>query len=129
MTEYYEDEEEKKPTLQERTADLVAKFGGSWAFIISFFIFIGVWIGVNLYARLDTYPYILLNLILSCVAALQAPIIMMSQNRQEQKDRKRAKHGYYITIELKKEIDKLQRKMNVLIKELEETQEELRDED
>ena len=85
------------PTLGERWADKVAEFGGSWTFIILFMIMMIVWIGLNswvlFFQPFDPYPYIFLNLVLSCIAALQAPIIMMSQNRQEAKDRIRAEKG------------------------------------
>src|SRR5437868_2904664 len=85
-------------TVGERVADLVARFGGSWTFIISFGVFLLLWAGVNtawiLTAPPDPYPYIFLNLILSCIAALQAPVIMMSQNRQAVKDRLQADQDY-----------------------------------
>lgn len=85
-------------TVGQKVADKVAAFGGSWKFIILFGVFILLWIMANIYLLLnkgfDPYPFILLNLILSCLAALQAPVIMMSQNRQEEKDRERAKKDY-----------------------------------
>src|SRR5258706_7782844 len=84
-------------TVGERVADMVARFGGSWTFIIIFFTFLLGWMGVNaawlLAAPPDPYPYIFLNLILSCIAALQAPVIMMSQNRQATKDRPPGRPG------------------------------------
>ncbi|MHC0448384.1 DUF1003 domain-containing protein [Flavobacterium sp. 3-218] len=102
-----EDEEETR-SLGQKVADKVADFGGSWTFIISFVIFISIWIVSNVYIFLnkgfDPYPFILLNLILSCVAALQAPVIMMSQNRQEEKDRNRAKKDYMINLKSELEI-------------------------
>ena len=85
-------------TFGQKIADKVASFGGSWTFIISFGFFILIWVIVNVYwlvnKGFDPYPFILLNLILSCLAALQAPVIMMSQNRQEEKDRERSKKDY-----------------------------------
>ncbi|WP_396144699.1 DUF1003 domain-containing protein [Flavobacterium sp.] len=100
-------------------ADKVAAFGGSWTFIISFFIFIVIWIASNVYLLMnkgfDPYPFILLNLILSCLAALQAPVIMMSQNRQEEKDRERAKKDYMINLKSELEIRMLDEKLDHLI--------------
>ncbi len=113
-----EDEQEIR-TLGQKVADKVADFGGSWTFIISFVIFISVWIGANVYIFLnkgfDPYPFILLNLILSCVAALQAPVIMMSQNRQEEKDRNRAKKDYMINLKSELEIRLIHDKIDHLI--------------
>ncbi len=106
-------------TLGQIVADKVAAFGGSWTFIISFFVFISVWIGSNVFILLnkgfDPYPFILLNLILSCIAALQAPVIMMSQNRQEEKDRERAKKDYMINLKSELEIRMLDEKLDHLI--------------
>lgn len=89
-------------SLGERVADKMADFAGSWTFIISFAVILIIWIIFNsiefLYHPFDPYPYILLNLVLSCLAALQAPVIMMSQNRQEAKDRIRAEHDYEINL-------------------------------
>lgn len=100
-------------------ADKVAAFGGSWTFIIAFFIFISIWIGSNVFIftnkEFDPYPFILLNLILSCVAAQQAPVIMMSQNRQEEKDRERAKKDYMINLKSELEIRMLDDKMDHLV--------------
>lgn len=100
-------------------ADKVASFGGSWTFIISFFVFITIWIGSNVILFLDKgfdpYPFILLNLILSCLAALQAPVIMMSQNRQEEKDRERSKKDYVINLKSELEIRMLDDKIDHLI--------------
>jgi uncharacterized membrane protein len=112
-------EEEKKPTYAQKLADGVARFGGSWTFIISFGIFIAIWIIANAYLFLrfafDPFPFILLNLILSCIAAIQAPIIMMSQNRQEEKDRERAKQDYMINLKAELEIRLLHDKIDHLI--------------
>ena len=106
-------------TLGQRLADKVATFGGSWSFIVTFLLFMGVWIGANVFLLVskafDPYPFILLNLILSCIAALQAPIIMMSQNRQEEKDRERAKKDYMINLKSELEIRLLHEKIDHLI--------------
>jgi uncharacterized membrane protein len=114
--------EKDKRTFGERLADSVAKFGGSWTFILSFTSFLVIWIIINVYflneKGFDPYPFILLNLILSCVAALQAPIIMMSQNRQEQKDRHRAKKDFIVNKKSELEIRNLQDKMELQQKEL-----------
>ena len=100
-------------------ADKVAAFGGSWTFIIAFFVFISIWISSNVIIftnkEFDPYPFILLNLILSCVAALQAPVIMMSQNRQEEKDRERAKKDYMINLKSELEIRMLDDKIDHLV--------------
>lgn len=107
------------PSVGERVADKVAEFGGSWTFIISFVIFLLVWIMLNIYwlnnKGFDPYPFILLNLILSCVAALQAPVIMMSQNRQEDKDRERARNDYMVNLKAELEIRELHEKIDHLI--------------
>lgn len=113
------EEEDQKFTLGERIADKVASFGGSWTFIILFMIFIIIWIFLNTFWLLnkgfDPYPFILLNLLLSCIAALQAPVIMMSQNRQEDKDRQRAKKDYMINLKAELEIRSLQEKIDHFI--------------
>ncbi len=109
---------EEKLTYGQRVADRIASFGGSWTFIISFFIVLFTWIGLNLYffsQPFDPFPFILLNLILSCLAALQAPVIMMSQNRQEEKDRERSKHDYQVNLKAELEIRMLHEKMDHLI--------------
>jgi uncharacterized membrane protein len=93
--------EKEKYTLGQRAADVIAKFAGSWAFIFSFTGVLVLWMIVNtlLAAKaFDPYPFILLNLVLSCVAAIQAPLIMMSQNRQEEKDRRRAENDYKVNL-------------------------------
>jgi uncharacterized membrane protein len=103
----------------QKMADHVARFGGSWIFIMSFGFFLVVWIVFNtaylLNKRFDPYPFILLNLILSCIAALQAPIIMMSQNRREEKDRERSKLDYMINLKSELEIRTLHEKIDHLI--------------
>lgn len=111
----------KKTSLGDRIADKVASFGGSWTFIIIFFIVLIVWMGVNaLLLRdkgFDPYPFILLNLLLSCIAAIQAPIIMMSQNRQEAKDRVRGEHDYKINLKAELEVRLLHEKMDHVLQE------------
>lgn len=113
-----EDEIELR-TYGQIVADKVADFGGSWKFIILFGVFILIWICVNIYfltnKGFDPYPFILLNLILSCLAALQAPVIMMSQNRQEEKDRERGKKDYMINLKSELEIRMLHEKLDHLI--------------
>jgi len=107
-------------TFGERVADKVAEFGGSWRFIISFMVFLMVWIVINALVALrqpfDPYPFILLNLILSCLAALQAPIIMMSQNRQEAKDRLRAENDYRVNLKAELEIRHVIAELDQLVK-------------
>jgi len=106
-------------TAGQRIADKVASFGGSWTFIISFGIFLLLWISLNVFwfanKGFDPYPFILLNLILSSLAAIQAPVIMMSQNRQEEKDRERAKKDYMINLKSELEIRILHEKLDHLI--------------
>ena len=105
----------------QKISDKVAKFGGSWAFIISFFVILILWILFNVTAKngleFDPYPFILMNLILSCIAALQAPIIMMSQNRVEEKDRKRGENDYLINLKAELEIRSLNQKLDLLLQE------------
>jgi uncharacterized membrane protein len=119
LADAIEDENNSDATLGQRVADKVATFGGSWTFIISFIVFLLLWIGFNAFILLnkgfDPYPFILLNLILSCLAALQAPVIMMSQNRQEEKDRERAKKDYMINLKAELEIKLLHEKMDRLL--------------
>ncbi len=102
----------------DRLADKVADFGGSWAFIITFFTVLAVWIALNIWwftsKPFDPYPFILLNLVLSCIAAIQAPVIMMSQNRKEDKDRQRAQNDYLINLKAELEIKNLQTNMKNL---------------
>jgi CRP/FNR family cyclic AMP-dependent transcriptional regulator len=109
---------DKKMTFGERIADMVARFGGSWTFIIVFGVFLLAWMGVNtaflLAAPPDPFPYIFLNLILSCLAALQAPVIMMSQNRQASKDRLQADQDYRVNIKAEFAIQQLHRKIDEL---------------
>ena len=106
-------------SVSQKLADKVAQFGGSWKFIITFMLCMLVWISINTILLVtkpfDPYPFILLNLILSCVAALQAPVIMMSQNRKEEKDRKRAENDYLINLKAEIEIRNLHKKIDLLM--------------
>ncbi|PWN60891.1 DUF1003 domain-containing protein [Chryseobacterium viscerum] len=119
LSENIQDEIEAKISFSQKLADKVASFGGSWTFILAFFSFILVWIAANIWflavRSFDPYPFILLNLILSCLAAIQAPIIMMSQNRLEQKDRIRAEHDYKINLKAELEIQLLSEKIDHLL--------------
>lgn len=119
LSENIQNEIEDELTFGQRIADKVAAFGGSWTFIITFFSFILIWIFINIWflatRPFDPYPFILLNLILSCLAAIQAPIIMMSQNRQEQKDRQRGEHDYKINLKAELEIKLLSEKIDHLL--------------
>ena len=111
-------EEKAKYTLGQRAADAIAKFAGSWAFIFSFTGVLVLWMVINtvLAARaFDPYPFILLNLVLSCVAAIQAPLIMMSQNRQEEKDRRRAENDYKVNLKTEIMIEDLYDKVNAIL--------------
>ena len=102
-------------------SDKVAQFGGSWAFILSFLFLLMGWIWYNSASepaqQFDPYPFILMNLILSCIAALQAPIIMMSQNRQEEKDRLRAQNDYMINLKAELEVRSLHQKVDLLLED------------
>ena len=113
----------EKYTLGQRAADTIAKFAGSWAFIFSFTGVLVLWMVVNVILAakaFDPYPFILLNLVLSCVAAIQAPLIMMSQNRQEEKDRLRAENDYNVNLKTEILIEDLYDKVNaILAKQLE----------
>jgi len=110
---------DRQLTFGERTADSVAEFGGSWRFIIAFGCIILIWLVINSIALLrqpfDPYPYILLNLVLSCLAAIQAPIIMMSQNRQEARDRLQSENDYKVNLKAELEIRHLNAKMDQLL--------------
>ncbi len=118
LTQILKSSQEEQPTLGEKMADSVASFGGSWQFIITFFSLLFVWMGINVFLLsekpFDPYPFILLNLILSCIAAIQAPIIMMSQNRKEAKDRQRAQNDYLINLKAEMEIKNIQANMKKL---------------
>jgi len=119
LTDKLDGEEILPMTFGQRIADKVASFGGSWTFIIMFAVFLFLWICVNVYwlgnRGFDPYPFILLNLILSSLAAIQAPVIMMSQNRQEEKDRDRGKKDYMINLKSELEIRMLHEKIDHLI--------------
>lgn len=108
-------------TRGQSISDKVARFGGSWSFIIFFTILLTVWIVFNTIAppgeSFDPYPFILMNLVLSAIAALQAPIIMMSQNRQEEKDRKRSENDYLINLKSELEVRSLHQKTDLLLEQ------------
>ncbi|MGA9755155.1 MAG: DUF1003 domain-containing protein [Desulfobaccales bacterium] len=110
---------ESSLTLGERWADRLADFGGSWTFISIFMTVLIIWMAINTWILLerpfDPYPYILLNLVLSCLAAIQAPVILMSQNRQEARDRLQSEHDYQINIKAEIEIRKLHEKLDHLL--------------
>ena len=108
----------EKYTLGQRAADAIAKFAGSWAFIFSFTGVLLLWMVVNTILAADAFdpfPFILLNLVLSCVAAIQAPLIMMSQNRQEEKDRRRAENDYKVNLKTEIMIEDLYDKVNAIL--------------
>lgn len=120
----------EKLTFGQKAADSVARFAGSWAFIFSFIAVMVIWMVANIILAtkaFDAYPFILLNLVLSCVAAIQAPLIMMSQNRQEAKDRKRAENDYrvnlkseFVIAELYKKIEQISESQKKILKVIEE---------
>ncbi len=113
-----DDEFNEKRSFGERLSDGLASFGGSWAFLISFAVVLVVWMLINIAegpGAFDAYPFILLNLVLSCLAAIQAPIIMMSQKRQEQKDRARSSNDYQVNLKAELEIRHLHEKIDHLI--------------
>ncbi len=116
LSDKIDGDDQQNLTFGQKIADKVASFGGSWTFIIAFGVFIFLWICLNIFwlvnKGFDPYPFILLNLILSCLAALQAPVIMMSQNRQEEKDRDRAKKDYMINLKSELEIRTLHEKVD-----------------
>ena len=108
----------EKNTFGQRAADKLAKGAGSWGFIIVFFIILLIWISMNavlLTKPFDPYPFILMNLILSCLAAIQAPVIMMSQNRQEEKDRLRAKNDYKVNLKAEIIIEDIHQKLDAIM--------------
>lgn len=112
------EKEKEKYTLGQRAADTIAKFAGSWAFIFSFTGGLILWMVINMILAskaFDAYPFILLNLVLSCVAAIQAPLIMMSQNRQEEKDRRRAENDYKVNLKTEIMIEDLHDKVNAIL--------------
>ena len=108
-------EKDKPDTVGQRAADRIAKFAGSWGFILSFIAVLAGWMTCNILMAtkaFDPYPFILLNLVLSCVAAIQAPLIMMSQNRQEEKDRRREENDYKVNLKTEIMIEDLHDKLN-----------------
>ena len=110
--------ENDRLTLGQRAADTIARFAGSWAFIFTFTSVLIAWMVVNVILAVkafDPYPFILLNLVLSCVAAIQAPLIMMSQNRQEEKDRRRAENDYKVNLKTEIMIEDLYDKLNAVL--------------
>ena len=110
--------DDEKITFGQKAADAVASFAGSWAFIFSFVAIMVVWMVLNILLAtnaFDAYPFILLNLVLSCIAAIQAPLIMMSQNRQEAKDRRRALNDYKINLKNELIIDDLYKKIDLIL--------------
>ena len=119
LSKYVDAEFEQQWTFGERLADHIASFGGSWLFLICFGIFLILWIIMNTLVLVlrppDPYPFILLNLVLSCLAAIQAPVIMMSQNRQEAKDRLRSQHDYQVNLKAELEIRHLNDKVDHLL--------------
>ena len=120
--------EKEKDTLGQRAADAIAKFAGSWAFIFSFVGVLVLWMTVNVLlaaGAFDPYPFILLNLVLSCVAAIQAPLIMMSQNRQEEKDRRRAENDYKVNLKTEIMIEDLYDKVTAILKKQTELEKQL----
>ena len=118
----------EKYTLGQRAADTIAKFAGSWAFIFSFTGVLVLWMVFNVILAtkaFDPYPFILLNLVLSCVAAIQAPLIMMSQNRQEEKDRRRAENDYKVNLKTEIMIEDLYDKVSAILAKLLEMEKQL----
>jgi uncharacterized membrane protein len=107
-------------TSGQKSADTITKWAGSWTFIILFFVFLGIWMATNgifvlKYIQgdlIDPYPFILLNLALSCLAAVQAPIILMSQNRENQRDRQRVQYDYAVNRKAEREIEEIQKQLN-----------------
>lgn len=109
---------DKKITFGQRASDKLAEFAGSWFFIIAFTLFLLIWVLINVYLLknpFDPYPFIMLNLVLSCVAAIQAPLIMMSQKRQEQKDRDRAENDFKVNLKCEIILENLHRKLDELL--------------
>jgi uncharacterized membrane protein len=112
--------EDKNPPFSGKVADKVASFGGSWKFIMLFVFFMIVWMFINVYLLqkpFDPFPFILLNLFLSFIAAVQAPVIMMSQNRKEEKDRQRAVNDYLVNLKSEIELRNLHQKIDLLMSE------------
>ncbi len=113
--------DKRKLTLGQKSADFLTKWAGSWTFILGFFVFLALWMFANVLMwinRWDPYPFILLNLVLSCLAAIQAPIILMSQNRTIQRDRLKAENDYRINRKSEKEIQAVKRQLDRIEKKL-----------
>ena len=122
----------KKITFGQRASDKLAEFAGSWFFIIAFTLFLLIWVLINVYFLknpFDPYPFIMLNLVLSCVAAIQAPLIMMSQNRQEEKDRRRAENDYKVNLKTEIMIEDLYDKVNAILEKQSALEKELQAKD
>ena len=120
----------QKDTLGQRAADRIARFAGSWGFIFTFVAVLLAWMAGNVLlaaGAFDPYPFILLNLVLSCVAAIQAPLIMMSQNRQEEKDRRRAENDYKVNLKTEIMIEDLYDKVTAILARQEALEQALRD--
>ena len=117
ISENTEKETKKLYSFGQRAADKIAKFAGSWTFIFSFVGVLVAWMFINIIMvnAFDPYPFILFNLVLSCVAAIQAPLIMMSQNRQEEKDRRRAENDYKVNLKTEIMIEDLHNKVNSIL--------------
>ena len=112
---------QNKRTFGQKAADILAEYAGSWGFIIGFSVFLVAWMALNVYGWLghwDPYPFILLNLVLSCLAAIQAPIILMSQNRQSQKDRLKAEYDYLVNRRAEREVQEILKRLNSLERHL-----------
>jgi uncharacterized membrane protein len=110
-----------KLSFGQRAADILSRSAGSWTFIIGFFVFLIFWMMVNVYAWINTwdpYPFILLNLVLSCLAAIQAPVILMSQNRQAEKDRLKVGYDYKVNRKTEKEVGEIVKQLNRIEKKL-----------
>ncbi len=121
-------EAERKRTFGQKASDAVAKFAGSWAFIFSFIAVMIIWMALNIFMgakAFDAYPFILLNLVLSCIAAVQAPLIMMSQNRQEAKDRQRAENDYKVNLKNELIIDDIHKKLDRILENQEKLKKEI----
>ena len=124
--------ENPKPTFGQKAADAIAKFAGSWAFIFSFTGVLILWMAANALLAskaFDPYPFILLNLVLSCIAAIQAPLIMMSQNRQEEKDRRRAENDYKVNLKTEIMIEDLYDKVNIILAKQTELEKKIKDDE
>lgn len=104
-----------KTTVGDRASDRLSEFAGSWGFILGFIVFLLLWMAANIYAWVNTwdpYPFILLNLVLSCLAAIQAPVILMSQNRQADKDRKKAEYDYSVNRKTEREVEEIKKQLD-----------------